>query len=700
MRPDILPENPLNPRLRSETPEKKIAIQIRKDYKKTMIPHNPNILNHFEENKQNQISFKVPDIPKEQEKENHRKIEMMMSEFCNMTRLTCIPCEKRYQTITTLKRHASQHFNWTRYACRLCKFRSYHRYETIRHCISDHKANEHSVGNMIMDDESFGPLRYFLSSEDDTSVSSDADDPESHGSHLRGTSESSDKIFTDHLNNTKNSKEKAEGVEKKIRPPPVLEKFVGPSDANENISNETSVQLASERKEETSDMVKVEETSGHTKIQNIEDNERIPGTIDRSKSICMGESTDTKPNPSHEIKSVSENFINHSYSNIVAKTLTSGSQNVSKCNSGQSCKDNQELDKREFTQTSGARSETNFSVSDKNNEISNTFSDSKIVKGNQGILKQYPLRGQVDSMTHGNQISEDADEARSERPQRLRRSVEQKDFIYDIKRSGFQKPETDSGKRNTTPKKGMEHKSDDRPVTRRRNTFPRSDMPTKKIKVTDVCYAHEGCNGTTSQLQNKKALSRSGSPSKGKGRNNQLTVTRSKDTNSPQQPPQTKEEEIKPVIQGKCDNDTIVSEKLGQSELLFTCRSESSYYDIEQVSQIKGASPEKLDLESFEECKPNFVSEKIENTSLELCCQKKLEDTFLLERKTKEDIQINPYIFENGKAQTDGDSDKDEADQKRRKIHQIDNGDDLVWEKGKSEKAVNDIGPSEQKTVL
>lgn len=695
MRPDILPENPLNPRLRSETPEKKIAIQIRKDYKKTMIPHNPNILNHYEENKQNQISFKVPDIPKEQEKENHRKIEMMMSEFCNMTRLTCIPCEKRYQTITTLKRHASQHFNWTRYACRLCKFRSYHRYETIRHCISDHKANEHSVGSMILDDESFGPLRYILTSEDDTSISSDADDPENHGSLLKNTSESHGKVSTGHFTDTQNSREEAEGVGKNIKPPPGLEEFVSKSHAKENISSEVTVLTAKEKNVETTDLVKVGKVSGDTKIQNTEDNEKVPETRDILKSLPSGEYTGAKPNPSTEIiRSVSENFTNYSDYNT-ATALTSGLQNVSNFNSEHSCEGTLELDKRECIQTSGASSETNLSVSDRISENSNTVSDSKSVKGNQGIFKQYPLRGQMDSMGHGFQISDDPDEAKSERPQRLRRSVEQKDFIYDIKRSGFQKPETDSSKRNSIPKKG-EHKSDDKPMTRRRNTFPRSDMPAKKIKITSVCSPLRGCNGTTSELQNKKALSQSGSPNKGKGRNSQLAVTRIKDISSSHHLTQTQEQYIKPVMQSKTGNDAIVSEKLKDGELLFMCKTDSSH-NIENVSQIKGATTEKLDLEGLE-YKPSFVSEKMENSSLELGCQKKLEDTLIL--KTKEDSQITPYVFENGKVQTDGDSDKDEVDQKSRTVLEIGNGNDPVWEKGKGEKTIEDTNPKEQKAGL
>ncbi|XP_064077628.1 uncharacterized protein LOC135195288 isoform X2 [Macrobrachium nipponense] len=170
------PETPMNPLFRSETPEKKIAIQIRKDYKKSINPFEAGISSHSDE-KCPHVMFKIPKTP--QEKENQSRIEEMMGEFCDLSNFSCIPCGKKYQSITTLKRHSAYHMDWTRFQCSLCHYKSYHRYEVINHCATKHNVKENIAGGMVIEKEQVGQLKYFLDNEDAASVSSDVDQDQS-----------------------------------------------------------------------------------------------------------------------------------------------------------------------------------------------------------------------------------------------------------------------------------------------------------------------------------------------------------------------------------------------------------------------------------------------------------------------------------------------------------------------------------------
>ncbi|KAK7077066.1 hypothetical protein SK128_027354 [Halocaridina rubra] len=154
----IPPERSLNPLLRCETPEKKIAIEIRKDYKKPVTP--------FDMERSPQVIFKVPKTPQEQE--NQSKIEDLLSEFCNFSSPSCIPCGRKYTNIGSLKRHAATHIDWTRFVCSACHFRSYNRYEVIKHCMTVHNAKITVATGMVVEEEHVGPLNYFLDNEDNT----------------------------------------------------------------------------------------------------------------------------------------------------------------------------------------------------------------------------------------------------------------------------------------------------------------------------------------------------------------------------------------------------------------------------------------------------------------------------------------------------------------------------------------------------
>nr|XP_053653757.1 uncharacterized protein LOC128703196 isoform X1 [Cherax quadricarinatus] len=676
MRPDILPENPLNPRLRSETPEKKIAIQIRKDYKKTMIPHSPNKTNR-EESPQNQKTFKVPEIPKEQEKENQRKIEMMMSEFCNMTRLTCIPCEKRYQTITTLKRHASQHFSWTRFACKQCKFRSYHKYETVRHCISDHKANEHNAGTMIIDDESFGPLRYFLASEDDTSVSSDIDELDSHASRSRSTSASSDKISTGHFNDIKNSKEKGEGNSVDIRQTVVIKESVNMSDAKD-ISNDIQATSTKDENEVSKDNITTEESSDNVKLSDVQDKEKDPDYKDKIKieSINL-----TKFDTSVD----SAKFSLQNTDGKLLETNTTEPFN------------SQSLNVADLEQSS-VRNVRNYLSENKNCEIE-TVNECKHTKESTNI-REYFLRGLTESTSNRNQVYEDAEEARFERPQRLRRSVEQKDFIYNIRISGLQKSEIDAGKRCSPLKKDLECKSNGKHGTRRKNSFSKSEMISKKVKVNDEGAPREACNGDTQlHLQNKcehvqNKCASVHSDTSDKGSSSHLISTNTNIDSSKQL--EIEEEHVQLELLDSDSSYCHLSKKMNAENPFVNSKPDSSNNNSKSVLLIDSATTKTILIECHEDGSPTLSSSTMEKNVLEAESETNIQviDEKLLETDIVEGSPIATHIFENGRNQ------EYSNEEKSNKVTQLDNCEDKFWEDGKVKNIDKDINLEEQKPVL
>lgn len=135
----------------SESPKKKIAIQIRKDYKKEekKLISTPK----GENSTKSSVSPSKLDL----------LIQARIKELCIVNRLLCIPCNRTYNTVTILKRHAAQHLSWTRFGCSLCSFRSYDKYLSVQHCISEHKYPLKDVDNAIVQDDKIGEYKFYLS---------------------------------------------------------------------------------------------------------------------------------------------------------------------------------------------------------------------------------------------------------------------------------------------------------------------------------------------------------------------------------------------------------------------------------------------------------------------------------------------------------------------------------------------------------
>lgn len=625
MRPDIPPESPLNPRLRSETPEKKIAIQIRKDYKKTMAQSGSGAAGWGDEDKSQSAPFRVPHVPKElqflkdpqspketqnaketppskesrdskgqqqelpqttveslEQKEpqaddetlekkepesttgasNQSKIENLLAQFCNMSHLSCIPCEKRYQSITTLKRHASQHFDWTRFACKVCKYRSYHRYEAMRHCITEHQVNEDHVAKMIKEDEYIGPLKYYITPPAVPRTQSPS------GLSVSETSEKSNDNSSS--TDTRNSKENNDQFVKSEKEDDQVPKK--PEKKDTECTDD----------ERTEKFVKVKEETEI--VQSLKVNE--------SKSDSMSD----QAKPSLE-----------SATPLLEASLLKPSRTELKEKDTKDCVKSQEKSTKYLDLEESLPTREDFrEKSEGKEEVQNAVKVMKINKANPLAVKQYPLRDQKESTQSTALVSSDSEEARSERPQRTRRSVEQKDFIYDVKRSNSVKSENEKsdGKKNIVQKQTQECGEDQRSRSRKRSLSSRFELVSKRGRVGEDSPP-EPCNGSASQLaildievpihhtvslRNGKndaepKLTLQGSPLAKRSKSTDNGPTRSTDSRSPESESATSVDSTEMLV-----NSDIKEESAGEEEHLAevsSCRTASEKRIIEKRREIE-----------------------------------------------------------------------------------------------------------------
>ena len=69
-------------------------------------------------------------------------------------RMICLKCNRRYGSISNLRRHAVRHMGWRRYKCKLCKFTSYNRSEVKSHLHRSHATKvmgNHEMANYVTD---------------------------------------------------------------------------------------------------------------------------------------------------------------------------------------------------------------------------------------------------------------------------------------------------------------------------------------------------------------------------------------------------------------------------------------------------------------------------------------------------------------------------------------------------------------------
>lgn len=466
MKPEILPESPLNSRIRSETPEKKIAIQIRKDYKKTMAPHCPkDTLNSpCDDCKQDQTEFKVPEVPKDQEA--LQKLDAMMYKVCNLKTLKCIPCDRRYQTLSTLKRHVSLHFSMTRFVCRICEFRSFQRYECLRHVANAHKIRDKSVEDLVLDDHREGPLKYHLTDEENDTVSSPEPDGTTGSCHPplpQGQ--------TDPLNSTMTTPEVdcSESNEKKE---------VDKDSCLSALSSKSSIKGKSH--EVLTDTQEVQsENSDHDKERNTIDSEE-------SKEVDGNGNSSGKKQP---LKLSKERRSGRSSSETSNLPLPNKQKQVK------------------------AVVDSDTKDSPGGDCVSENLKDCS------KVIKQYALRGyQADDYRTSSQESDGLEDVRWERPNRSRRSVDQKDNVY-VNKDCHKNESEGVAESSPLVSTKSKTKTEDKGSRRRRNLSPKRHTQSKKFKANNDqavkseiqtnsnandCATYETCNGNTQHDTHRK----------------------------------------------------------------------------------------------------------------------------------------------------------------------------------------------------
>jgi len=78
-------------------------------------------------------------------------MENRMQSMINVRRLQCLPCQKKFNKLTNLRRHVAVHIGWNRYRCTECKFKCFSKYDCVTHVIKMHlgKAEHDKAQTMV-----------------------------------------------------------------------------------------------------------------------------------------------------------------------------------------------------------------------------------------------------------------------------------------------------------------------------------------------------------------------------------------------------------------------------------------------------------------------------------------------------------------------------------------------------------------------
>jgi hypothetical protein len=60
-------------------------------------------------------------------------MENRMQSMINIRRLQCLPCQKKFNKLTNLRRHVAVHIGWNRYRCTECTFKCFSKYDCVAH---------------------------------------------------------------------------------------------------------------------------------------------------------------------------------------------------------------------------------------------------------------------------------------------------------------------------------------------------------------------------------------------------------------------------------------------------------------------------------------------------------------------------------------------------------------------------------------
>ncbi|XP_015190350.1 PREDICTED: zinc finger protein 800 [Polistes dominula] len=67
-------------------------------------------------------------------------MENKIATIANLRKLQCLPCKRKFTSMTNLRRHMAIHIGWNRYRCKLCDFKCFAKYDCVAHCNKIHNA--------------------------------------------------------------------------------------------------------------------------------------------------------------------------------------------------------------------------------------------------------------------------------------------------------------------------------------------------------------------------------------------------------------------------------------------------------------------------------------------------------------------------------------------------------------------------------
>lgn len=75
----------------------------------------------------------VPSASSKKEEQFSPVMENRMKSMINIRRLQCLPCQKKFNKLTNLRRHVAVHIGWNRYRCTECTFKCFSKYDCVTH---------------------------------------------------------------------------------------------------------------------------------------------------------------------------------------------------------------------------------------------------------------------------------------------------------------------------------------------------------------------------------------------------------------------------------------------------------------------------------------------------------------------------------------------------------------------------------------
>ncbi|XP_047740746.1 uncharacterized protein LOC108680352 isoform X2 [Hyalella azteca] len=150
---EAIQERPLTRTPVSESPTKKIGIQIRKVYKtedKELPPtfdlrstsdnDESSSLSRINNNDGSGIKFEVGyKYPNSQGPLSDTFIMGKVMSFCSLEKFRCTLCRKNFCNGSSVRKHAAIHLRWTRFLCLLCGFRDYQECRMVKHVCEVHQ---------------------------------------------------------------------------------------------------------------------------------------------------------------------------------------------------------------------------------------------------------------------------------------------------------------------------------------------------------------------------------------------------------------------------------------------------------------------------------------------------------------------------------------------------------------------------------